>query len=92
MVNLILDYEAKAGRLPRPHDKKTLKQSEMPLLWRLHVIGQLDADIHKKLLKMKDVQYNGKRFALNNKNDFISQFPDTPTAGERRARKRTRTL
>ena len=92
MINLILDYEAKAGRLPRPHDKRALKKSEIPILWRLHVIGQLDEKLHKKLLSMKDVQYNRKRFTLNNKMDFISNFPDTPTAGERRSRKRTRTL
>ena len=92
LINLILDYEAKAGRLPRPHDKRALKKSEIPILWRLHVIGQLDENLHKKLLSMKDVQYNGKRFTLNNKMDFISNFPDTPTAGERRSRKRTRTL
>ena len=92
LVNLILDYEAKAGRLPRPHDKKTLKNNEMPLLWRLHVIGQLDNDLHEKLTKMHDVQYKGRRFKLNNQNDFLVHFPDTPTSSERSSRKRSRPL
>ena len=92
LVNLILDYEAKAGRLPRPHDKKTLKNNEMPLLWRLHVIGQLDDKVHEKLTKMHDVQYKGRRFKLNSQNDFLVHFPDTPTNNERRARKGSRPL
>ena len=87
LVNIIMDFEAKSGRLPRPHDKRQLNTTEMPLLWRLHVIGQLDHDMHVKFQGMKDLQYKGKRFNLNNKNDFLSLFPDTPKAGERNPRK-----
>lgn len=91
LVRIIMDFEAKAGRLPRPHDKRSLK-NELPLLWRLRVIGQIDDEIHKKLISMKDLQYYGKRFTLNDKDSFLVHFPDTPANGQRRTRPRTRTL
>ena len=88
LVNIILDYEAKAGRLPRPASNKTLNNTEIPVLWRLNVIGQLDNAVHEKLTKMHDLQYKGRRFKLNNKKDYLLNFPDPITKQERRAQSR----
>ena len=79
LINLILDYEAKAGRLPRPANAK----NEMPILWRLNVLGQVNSDLHDKLTGMSDVQYRGRRFSQNNETDYLFCFPDPAQKRER---------
>ena len=79
LINLILDYEAKAGRLPRPANAK----NEMPILWRLNVLGQVNSDLHDKLTSMPDVQYRGRRFSQNSEADYLFCFPDPAQKRER---------
>ena len=81
LVNMILDYEAKAGRLPRPANVK----NSLPIIWRLNMLGQMDNDLHIKMTNMHDLQYCGRRFVHNDEECYLKSFPDPIKARERRA-------
>ena len=86
LTSIVLDYEAKSGKLPRPGDKKSINSMSIPILWRLEVVGQLDSAVHAKLMGMHDLQYKGRRFRYNNEADYLVSFPDPTPKRERQAK------